>query len=216
MPADDATRWGKRHLVAGLALAALGACQATTTGRPPVAAPSPSAAATIEAPPKPGRYVISLDPWKNRYAWFCFKNRDNPEDPSVCVQTEEECKHELKVKKTYSEANGLPFDSAGCKRLEDPSCTFMYVREGRTEAPVETGKRALWSVSEKVNTCCNYVCSETESDCNRQVAQFQGVVLRDKEREREQMSCDIPCRRWSALPEGHDKDRPLVCQRNHE
>ena len=133
----------------------------------------------------------------------------------MCVQTEDECNLERAQKKKHADANGVAFEGSACKHADDPHCTFMYVREGRV-APTETGKRATWTASEKVNTCCNYICAETEVECARQVEQFRSVVLREGEREREQMSCDIPCQRWSAFPADHDRERPLVCQRNHE
>ena len=119
------------------------------------------------------------------------------------------------LKKRLSDANGVVFEGSACRRAEDPHCTFMYVREGRV-APTDTGKRAIWTASEKVNTCCNYICSETEAECDKQVAELRSVVLRESEREREQMSCDIPCRRWSTFPVDHDRSKPLECQRNHE
>jgi hypothetical protein len=202
-------------------LGALSACHAPRDQPPPVVPPiAPAAAVPAEAePPKPrsaGRYLISLDPWKTPVTWFCFNNLKNPADPSVCVQSEEECNVERSLKQKYSAANGVAFAGSACHRADDPHCTFMYVREGRAAPADTTGKRGVWSVSEKINTCCNYVCSETQAECDGQAAQLGSAVLREGDHEREQMSCDIPCRRWSTFPADHDRERPLVCQRNHE
>jgi hypothetical protein len=208
----------RRRALVGLVLCTLGACR-TGRDRPAPTAPRPAVKSSEPDAPAasaPGRYLISLDPWKTKVSWFCFKNLKNLDDPSVCVQSEEECKLEQTVKKNHAAANGVAFEGSGCKPADDPHCTFMYVREGRAAPADTTGKRSIWEASEKINTCCNYICSETERECTRQVEQFRSVVLREKDREREQMSCDIPCQRWSAFPAEHDKDRPLVCQRNHE